>query len=79
MMPDLTAKDVAELMAVHPETVKRLARLGRLPGAYRVGGQWRFAREVIEQMRREVIRSTYHSDADLSGMCSENREGTQNG
>jgi len=75
MSPDLTVRDVAQLMGLHPATVRRLARAGRLPGAYRVGRQWRFAREAIEKLRGEVIRSTYHTDINLSSLRGEERKG----
>jgi len=38
----LTVDEAAKMLKIHPETVRRLAREGKLPGAYRVGGQWRF-------------------------------------
>lgn len=44
----LTAEEVAKYFRVHPYTVKRLAREGKLPG-FKVGGQWRFKRSEIEQ------------------------------
>jgi excisionase family DNA binding protein len=68
MRPDLTVQNVAELMGVHPETVRRLARAGRLAGGYKVGRQWRFAREAIERIRGQVIRSTYHRDIRLADL-----------
>ncbi len=71
MGPDLTVQDVAELTGVHAATVRRLARAGRLPGAYKIGRQWRFAREAIEDLRGQVIRSTYHVDLDLLGLLRE--------
>ncbi len=71
MKPDLTVHDVAELTGVHPATVRRLARQGRLPGGYRVGRQWRFCRERIEELRGQVIRSTYHADIQLSSLRGE--------
>ena len=74
MKPDLTVHDVAELTGVHPATVRRLARAGRLAGAYKVGRQWRFAREAIEQMRGQVVRSTYHAAIQLSSLCGEESE-----
>lgn len=74
MTSDLTVQDVAELMGVHPATIRRLARAGRLPGAYRVGRQWRFAREAIEKLRGELIRSTYHTDINLSSLRGEETE-----
>ncbi|HLG65070.1 MAG TPA: helix-turn-helix domain-containing protein [Ktedonosporobacter sp.] len=47
----LDADEVAEMLRVHPRTVKRLAGQGDLPG-FRVGGQWRFRREAIEEYIR---------------------------
>ncbi|MFO7958728.1 MAG: helix-turn-helix domain-containing protein [Candidatus Brocadiia bacterium] len=74
MKPDLTVQNVAELMGVHPETVRRLARAGRLSGAYKIGRQWRFAREAIERIRGQVIRYTYHADIQLSSLRGEESE-----
>lgn len=48
----LTARELARLMRVHPFTVTRLARGGRIKGAFRMGGVWRFpTREVLEWMK----------------------------
>ncbi len=44
----LDADQVAEMLKVHPRTVKRLANQHTLPG-FKVGGQWRFRREAIEE------------------------------
>ncbi len=43
----LTAQEVAKYLRVHPYTVKRLARAGKLPG-FKVGGQWRFSKDQID-------------------------------
>jgi excisionase family DNA binding protein len=49
----LDADEVAKLLKVHPRTVKRLASEGILPG-FKVGSQWRFRREAInEYIRRQ--------------------------
>ena len=67
MNRDYTAAELADLAGVHVATVRRLARAGRLPGAYRIGARWRFAREAIERLRGEVSRWTRHtSDIVLS-------------
>lgn len=42
----LTAEEVAKYLRVHPYTVKRLARTGKLPG-FKVGGQWRFEKKEL--------------------------------
>lgn len=48
----LTAQEVATYLRVHPYTVKRLARTGKLPG-FKVGGQWRFKKESLEKMDKK--------------------------
>ena len=49
----LDTDEVAKLLKVHPRTVKRLASEGILPG-FKVGSQWRFRREAInEYIRRQ--------------------------
>jgi excisionase family DNA binding protein len=48
----LDADEVAQMLRVHPRTVMRLATQGQLPG-FKVGGQWRFRREAIEEYIRE--------------------------
>jgi len=68
MTPDLSVRHVSAVMGVHPATVRRLARAGRLAGAYKVGRQWRFAREAIEKLRGQIIRATYHTEIDLSNI-----------
>ncbi len=56
----LDADEVAELLRLNEQTVKRLANRGELPG-FKVGGRWRFKRQDIEnyieeQKRRYVDR-----------------------
>lgn len=46
----LTAEEVAKYLRIHPYTVKRLARTGKLPG-FKVGGQWRFNLEAIRKLQ----------------------------
>ncbi|HEX6478474.1 MAG TPA: helix-turn-helix domain-containing protein [Ktedonobacteraceae bacterium] len=48
----LDAEEVARLLRVHPRTVKSLASQRKLPG-FKVGGQWRFRREAIEEYIRK--------------------------
>lgn len=43
----LTAAEVAKYLRIHPYTVKRLVRTGKLPG-FKIGGQWRFRRDEID-------------------------------
>lgn len=56
MQPLLTAREVARLLDINEITVYRLARKGQLP-ALKVGGQWRFGREALEDwMTRQLGR-----------------------
>ena len=43
----LTIGQVAELLHLHPMTVYRLAKQGKLPG-FKVGGRWRFRKEAMD-------------------------------
>jgi len=47
-----TVEEVAEYLRIHPYTVRRLARAGKLPG-FKVGGQWRFKRSEIDKLKGE--------------------------
>lgn len=50
----LTAQEVAEYLRIHPYTVKRLARAGKLPG-FKVGGQWRFRKDEIDAWSKASV------------------------
>lgn len=52
-MPDLKLSQVADIIGVRVGTLRRLARQGRLEGAYRVGGEWRVNRKALATLRRE--------------------------
>ena len=41
----------ARLISCHSETLRRLARMGHLPGAYKVGRSWRIRRSAVESLR----------------------------
>ena len=44
----LTIAELSEHLRVHPTTIYRLLREGRIPG-FRVGSAWRFSRASIEK------------------------------
>ncbi len=44
----MTAEEVAEYVGMHPESVRRSARLGKIPGS-KFGGEWRFRFEDVER------------------------------
>lgn len=46
----MTVMEVAEYLHVHPSTIYRLLRKQEIP-AFRVGSDWRFNRESIDNWR----------------------------
>lgn len=54
----MTAKDVAEYLHIHPLTVHKYAREGKIP-AFKIGTDWRFHKQYIEQWIKE--KSLYNS------------------
>ncbi len=47
-MPDfMTIKEASELLRLTDRTTYDLARRGRLPGAAKVGGQWRLDKQKL--------------------------------
>jgi excisionase family DNA binding protein len=51
--PLLDSQQAAELMQVHPETVKRRARSGEIPGI-KLGKIWRFRASGLESFIRKL-------------------------
>jgi excisionase family DNA binding protein len=47
----LTISELSAHLRVHPTTIYRLLREGRIPG-FRVGSAWRFSRAAIEVWER---------------------------
>lgn len=48
----LTPNEIAKILRIHPFTVTRLAREGKLP-AFKVGGVWRFRKDQFEEWIEE--------------------------
>ena len=53
----LTIAELSEHLRVHPTTIYRLLREGRIPG-FRVGSAWRFSRASIEKWEHGEIGAT---------------------
>lgn len=51
-MERLTPNGLSRILKLHPFTVTRLAREGKLPG-FKVGGSWRFRKEQFERWIEE--------------------------
>jgi len=43
-----TVEEVAEALKIHPYTVRRLCREGKMP-CFKIGGQWRFSMSEIQE------------------------------
>jgi excisionase family DNA binding protein len=56
----LTCEEAAELVRVHPKTVKRMARSGELPGHFRFG-RWFFYSSELDSWMRTELHSSRHS------------------
>ena len=54
----LTAKEVADYLHLHPLTVHRYAREGKIPG-FKIGTDWRFHKKYIENWIKEKVRGIY--------------------
>jgi len=52
-----TVKEVSEYLRVHPSTVYRMLAKKQLP-AFRVGSDWRFSLQAIDQWRTEAEAAT---------------------
>ena len=48
----LTVKELSDYLKVHPSTIYRQLKRGRLP-AFKVGSDWRFNIESIDRWRME--------------------------
>lgn len=53
----MTAKEVAAYFNIHPLTVHRYAREGKIP-AFKIGTDWRFHKKYLERWIKD--RSTYN-------------------
>ncbi|MDD5595090.1 MAG: helix-turn-helix domain-containing protein [Candidatus Omnitrophica bacterium] len=52
----MTAKEVAEYLNIHPLTVHKYAREGKIP-AFKIGTDWRFHKKYIERWIKEKLAS----------------------
>jgi excisionase family DNA binding protein len=49
----LTADEVAQLLRIHPVTVRLKAASGEIPGR-QIGNRWRFSKARIDEWMRET-------------------------
>jgi excisionase family DNA binding protein len=55
----LTCEEAAELLRVHPKTIKRMAGRGELPGHFRFG-RWFFYPSELDSWMRIELDSSRH-------------------
>jgi len=48
----------ARFLSIHPSTVKRMAREGKLP-AFRIGNRWRFRPSELDAWARSAVPSSH--------------------
>lgn len=51
-LQDWTLEEFALYTKRHPQGLRIAARAGKIPYAYKLGGQWMFNRELFEASRR---------------------------
>jgi excisionase family DNA binding protein len=56
----LTCDEAGEIVRAHPNTVKRMARSGKLPGHFRFG-RWFFYASELDDWMRTALHSSRHS------------------
>jgi excisionase family DNA binding protein len=49
----MTTGEVAKWLRIHYTTVYRLVRQGKIPGAFKIGSDWRFRRDAIERWLKQ--------------------------
>lgn len=57
--PLIDAKRAADLLQIHPKTVKRLAQLGLLPGL-KIGRVWRFRESSLDDWMSSQLKYSGH-------------------
>ena len=51
----LTMKDICDLLQVHPTTLYKMIKKGKIP-SFRIGSDWRFRRDMIERWMAEKTK-----------------------
>jgi excisionase family DNA binding protein len=64
--PLIDADQAAELLEIHPKTVKRLATKGILPGM-RIGKLWRFRASLLDAWLKSQLHLSRHPCTDTKG------------
>jgi excisionase family DNA binding protein len=53
----LTLKELSEMLHIHPDTLYKLIRKGKIPG-FRIGNEWRFRTDLLNTwMAEQMLRN----------------------
>jgi len=66
----LTAKEIADYLNIHPLTVHRYARAGKIP-AFKIGTDWRFHRKYIELWIKDKLNSSSQGKQNKPAVSSD--------
>jgi len=53
LMENYTVEEIAQALKLHPYTIRRLSRDGKIP-AFKFGGQWRFDKKQIDKLMNRI-------------------------
>lgn len=56
----ITCEEAADVLSIHPRTIKRMARRGEMPGHFRFG-RWFFYPSELDSWMRTELHSARHS------------------
>ncbi len=62
----MTAKEVAQYLSIHPLTVHKYAREGKIP-AFKIGTDWRFHKKSLEKWIHQKSTFTFKQSNRLTG------------
>ena len=68
----LTVREVSQILRIHPTTVYRLAREGKLP-SFQVGAAWRFHKDLIARWMVDGSEAVEMSEVSAPLSKSEHR------
>ncbi len=66
----LTAKEIAEYLGIHPLTVHKYAREGKIP-AFKIGTDWRFHKKHIEKWIKEKVFLNFDTNKQNASFLEE--------
>ena len=53
----LSIADLAERLQMSERTIRRQVIAGEIPGAFKIGGLWRFPPDVLDQLQARAVEA----------------------